>query len=190
VSVEDLPTVACPDRAAWRAWLLAHHATERLVWLRFSKKHSGAPSVCYEEAVQEALCFGWIDSLVRRLDDQAYLQKFTPRSNVGKWSPSNRRRLRKLVTEGRMTPAGLAVVGDALEEPVVERPRPPETLPPDLDACLQGVPEAATAFAALPPSHRRQYVAWITAAKREETRLRRLDEAIARLSRGERLGMK
>ncbi|MFH1465044.1 MAG: YdeI/OmpD-associated family protein [Pseudomonadota bacterium] len=188
--MEDLPTIACPDRAAWRAWLQEHHASARVIWLRFNKKHTGEPGVRYEEAVQEALCYGWIDSIVRRLDERAYLQKFTPRTNTAKWSVSNRRRLKALVAEGRMTPAGLAVVGHALDAPVVEPPRPPELLPPELDARLQAAPEAAAAFAALPPSHRRQYVGWITQAKREPTRLRRLDEAIARLSRGERLGWK
>jgi uncharacterized protein YdeI (YjbR/CyaY-like superfamily) len=183
---------------AWRAWLLANHDQVRAVWLVFWKKHTGKQRLSYEQAVEEALCVGWIDSTIRRLDEERYAQQFTPRTDSTKWSPSNRVRLRRLLAAGRMTPAGLARIDASMlaavqdPAPVVRPrgPRPPAHLPPELEAVLRESPEAWAAFQRLAPSHRRNYVGWITAAKREETRRRRLAEAVDRLSRGEPLGMK
>src|SRR5438309_6482273 len=106
--MEITKTLYVTNRDDWRAWLEEHHATEPEVWLIFYRKASGRPRIPYDEAVEEALCFGWIDSLVKRIDDDKFAQKFTPRRDRSKWSALNIRRVRNLIEEGRMTEAGLA----------------------------------------------------------------------------------
>jgi uncharacterized protein YdeI (YjbR/CyaY-like superfamily) len=186
VSAETLP--------AWRAWLRAHHGKEREAWLVLSRKGSGRPSVSDSDAAEEALCWGWIDSIIKRLDDDRYAQKFTPRTDRTKWSPSNRERLRRLLAAGRMTAAGLAQVDPevlaSLDASPDRAPRPAPTLPPELEALLRANEKAWQAFQRLAPSHRRNYIGWIVAAKRDETRRRRLAEAISKLEQGLPLGLK
>jgi uncharacterized protein YdeI (YjbR/CyaY-like superfamily) len=185
------------NRDDWRAWLAQHHATEREVWLIFYKAGSGQPRIPYDDAVEEALCFGWIDSIIQRIDDEKYAQKFTPRVNHNKWSDSNKRRVAKLIAEGRMTPVGLAKVTyphpetyTPDEEAAQAARAAVEAFPPDLEAILQAEPDAWANYRRLAPSRRRQYVGWVMSARRAETRLRRLQEAIERLRDGEPLGMK
>lgn len=178
-----------PTREDWRAWLAEHYASESEVWLVYYKKHTGKPRVSSDDAVEEAICFGWIDSIVRKLDEDRFAQKFTPRRLDSVWSELNLRRVKKLMAEGRMTPAGLAKVGES------PRPAPPrfqagDEIPDFIGEGLRQNAAAYEKFQRLPPSHRRNYVRWITEAKKEETRLRRLSETIQRLVRDEPLGMK
>ncbi len=175
----------------WRDWLTEHHASVSEVWLIFYKGHTGVASIAYKDARDEALCFGWVDSLVKRLDDRRYAQKFTPRRADSRWSDVNRKRYAELKAAGRLKPPGI-------ERPPTERgygPRPPRRplpakLPAYIRAALREHPKALRHFEALPPSHRRRYFAWIESAKREETKLRRLKEAIRLLSSGKVLGLK
>jgi uncharacterized protein YdeI (YjbR/CyaY-like superfamily) len=181
------------DRAAWRAWLEAHHATQGELWLVYFKPGSGVASIDYEASVEEALCFGWIDSLIKKIDEQRYARKFTPRTNPEKWSESNRRRVRKLAAEGKMTPAGLAVVNFPLEAPQDEVPlpsRPVYVFSPEILAVFQGDAAAWAFFSRLAPSERRNVTGWIMSAKKDETRRRRLAEAMAVFAQGKRLGLK
>lgn len=175
-------------RAAWRRWLAAHHDRESEVWLVYAKVHTGKRRIAYVEAVEEALCFGWIDSIVRRLDDDRYAQKYTPRRAGSRWSKLNRARFQRMVEEGRMMAAGLAVAPPAADD------TPPRLgagdVPPYVETALRQDVRAWENFCALPPSHRKNYLRWIDEAKREETRQRRLAEAIEKLRRNERLGMK
>src|SRR5690349_15697516 len=115
-------TLHITSRDEWRAWLKNHHASESEIWLIYYKRNSGQPRIRYEHAVEEALCYGWIDSLVKRIDDEKFAQKFTPRRNCTKWSVLNKRRMRKLIKEGRMTRIGLAKIDVALldQEPPVK----------------------------------------------------------------------
>jgi len=181
-----MKTFDAKSREEWRKWLAGHHAAESEVWLIFHKRHTAAPSVSYDDAVSEALCYGWVDSLIKRIDDDLYARKFTPRKEDSKWSTANRKRYAQLQAEGRLAPPGV-------RRPPTERsgdaPRP-ESTPEYLVAGLRRVPKAWKNFEGLPPSHKRQYVAWIDSAKKEETKLRRLEEAIRMLQAGERLGMK
>ena len=108
--MEIRKTLYITTREEWRAWLTKHYQSETEVWLIYYKKHSGQPRIPYDQAVEEALCFGWVDSIVKRIDDEKFEQKFTPRRDCTKWSTLNKRRLRKLIREGRMTEAGLAKV--------------------------------------------------------------------------------
>jgi uncharacterized protein YdeI (YjbR/CyaY-like superfamily) len=188
MKVEDQLYVS--TRAEWRAWLKKHHNDCEGVWLIYYKKGSGKERIPYDDAVEEALCFGWIDSLMQRIDDEKYIQKFTPRRNNAKWSAVNVRRMRKLIDGKRMTPAGLAVFDMSLleNEPA---PRPKELPVPDfLAAALAEHPKALENFNHLAPSYRRNYIGWISDAKREETRQKRIAEAIERLEQNLPLGMK
>jgi uncharacterized protein YdeI (YjbR/CyaY-like superfamily) len=175
----------------WRDWLTDHHASESEVWLIFHKRHTGVGSIDYKDARDEALCFGWVDSLVKRLDDRRYAIKFTPRRTDSRWSAVNRKRYAELKAAGRLKPPGL-------ERPPTDRgygPRPPRlplpsTLPAYIQAALRSHPAALRHFEALAPSQRRRYLAWIESAKREDTKLRRLKEAIRLLAGGRVLGLK
>lgn len=127
------------SHVAWRRWLSKNHDREGDVWLVFFKRVTGEPSLPYDDAVEEALCFGWIDSLIRRIDDRRYARKFTPRKDTTTWSPSNRARAARLLRDGRMTPAGLAKVGygDAAAIPAPERPLRAAVLPDSLSRKLR-----------------------------------------------------
>lgn len=152
----------------------------------FHKRHTGRPSVPYEDAIREALCFGWVDSLIKRLDDERYARKFTPRKADSRWSSANRKRYAELQAAGRLAPAGLKrpPTGRSGDAPK------PTTVPTYVREALQKSAAASAQFERLPPSHRRQYVAWIDSAKKEETRRRRLDEAIRMLAAGKPIGLK
>ena len=181
------------NRSAWRAWLEKHHARIEEVWLVYYKKATGKSSVDYAESVEEALCFGWIDGLKKRLDAERYMHRFTPRRRGSRWSASNIARVAKLRSAGRMTPAGLAVFEPEntydQRAPSLARAQEIE-LAPEIAAALRRNRRAWRHFTALAPSYRRNYVLWLHAAKRPETRRKRLAEAIERLERNEKLGMK
>lgn len=154
----------------------------------FHKHHTGQPSIAYEDAVNEALCFGWIDSLIKRVDDARYARKFTPRKPGSRWSTANRKRYARLRASGRLTPAGLTLAptgrsGDA--------PRPSVAkMPPYIQQALNSHPAARNYFESLAPSYRRMYIGWIDSAKQQETKTRRLQEAIGLLAAGKKLGLK
>jgi len=174
-------------RERWRAWLAKYHASASEVWLVFHKRHTSRNSLGYEAAVEEALCFGWVYSLIKRLDDERYARKFTPRKAGSRWSTSNRRRYAKLQAAGLLTPAGLhrpptARSGDA--------PRPSDSVPDDIERVLRANRAAWTCFEGLAPSYRRICIAWIEAVKQQETKRRRLAEAVRLLAAGEKLGLK
>jgi uncharacterized protein YdeI (YjbR/CyaY-like superfamily) len=186
-------------RDEWRAWLEENHDTQTEVWLVFLKRHTGRRSIAYEDAVEEALCVGWVDSLVRRIDDETYARKFTPRRMTSKWSALNLRRVAKLVPDGRMTPAGMAKITSPLPDADRRAPEPQplshggrrqEKLAPKMERMLRANSTASRNFRKLAPSYRRTYVRWVMSAKREETRERRFRELLDVLSRGEKLGMK
>lgn len=151
------------------------------------------PALDYEASVEEALCYGWIDSIIRKLDDARYCRKFTPRKDGSNWSASNRERVARLIAAGRMTEHGMAKVEAAKASGMWEADtRPPTKLdvPPELEAALVRNRKARETFDALAPSYRKQYVGWIATAKREATREKRVKEAVRLLARGEKLGMK
>lgn len=175
----------------WRDWLGEHHASVSEIWLIFHKRHTGAASIAYTDALDEALCFGWVDSLVKRLDDDRYARKFTPRRADSRWSDVNRKRYAELEAEGRLHPPGIERPPTArgYESRPARRPLPAR-LPAYIQAALKRHPAARRHFDALAPSHRRRYLAWIESAKRDETRQRRLHEAIGLLTDGKLLGLK
>ena len=174
----------------WWKWLKQYNESESEVWLVFHKIHTGRPSVSYDDALDAALCFGWIDSLVKRLDDDRFARKFTPRKPDSKWSDVNRKHYARLKAAGKLMPAGLK--RPPTDRGYADRPQryPADVLPQYIREALMRRPAAWKNFENLAPSHRRHYVGWIDSAKRDETRLRRLQEAIGLLAAGKKLGLK
>ena len=186
-----MKTLRVHSIAQWRDWLDDNHGSASEVWLVFYKQHTGVASIDYKEALDEALCFGWVDSLVKRLDESRFARKFTPRRADSRWSDTNRKRYAELKAGGRLKPAGTKrPPTDRGYGPRPQRLRLPGRLPPYIQAALRDRPAARRTFEALAPSHRRRYIAWIESAKREETKLRRLKEAIRLLTSGRELGLK
>ena len=183
----ELELLEIKNRREWRAWLAKHHTTSPGIWLVLYKAHTGVKSIAYEDAVREALCVGWIDSLVRRLDENRYALKVTPRKSGSKWSDLNRTRWKKLKAAGLLTPAGL--VAAPTDNRYAPRPRVPE-LPGYIAKAIRTNARAWKFFQELTPTQRRNFVVWIHTAKRLETRERRIRESIALLAAGKKLGLK
>jgi uncharacterized protein YdeI (YjbR/CyaY-like superfamily) len=181
-------TFHAPHVERWRAWLEDHHDSEPEVWLVFYKQHTGRPSVAHADALDEALCYGWIDSLVKRLDDSRYAIKFTPRKAGSRWSAINTKRYAELKALGRLKPPGIE--RSPTGRTYAPKPNLPTTAPSYMVRALKKHPAAWRTFEGLPPSHRRRYVGWIATAKLPETRERRLKEAIRMLAAGKELGLK
>lgn len=170
------------ERASWRAWLERHHHTQSEVWLVYHRKETGKPRISYNDAVEEALCFGWIDSNQRSVDDERFAQRFTPRKRAGGLSEMNKQRVRRLAREGKMTPAGMAMIGDALEEE-------PLTLSADVEGALKKHPDAWKNFQAFPESYRRIRIAYVESARRRpEEFAKRLRHFAEMTSRNKRFG--
>jgi uncharacterized protein YdeI (YjbR/CyaY-like superfamily) len=176
----EFPNVEARDRNAWRTWLRRHHTSSPGVWLVYYKKDSGVPSVTYPEAVEEALCFGWIDSKLHPVDGLRYRQIFTPRKPKSTWSKINKARVSAMIRAKRMTAAGLARVEEAKRNgswrvlDAVENRR----MPPDLNRALDANPTARRHFDAFSDSARKLIIRWVTSARRPETRLRRINETV------------
>lgn len=173
-------TLYVTNRRDWRAWLRRNHAKQTEIWLLYHKKDSGRPRIPYDDAVEEALCYGWIDSTVRSLDTRRYAQRFTPRKPGSDWSPSNRARLRKLLREGRMTAAGMVTAREARGP--APKPKPLRT-PPAFNAALRRSARARSFFDSLAPGYKRQFVRWIAEARQPETRDRRIARVLDALAR-------
>ena len=176
-------TLYVTSRDDWRDWLTKHSQSETEIWLIYYKKESGRPRIPYDDAVEEALCFGWIDSIVKRMDDEKFAQKFTPRRDGSRWSAVNERRVRKLIKEGRMTEAGLAKVDpEMLVAKARAKPGAGDMdLPRVVKRALVANATAWKNFRSLSESRRIAYVRLIMDAKKEETRDRRVREVITRL---------
>lgn len=183
----DLITLDLRTRDAWRRWLAKHHAMSPGVWLVRHKQHTGVESMPYEDLVCEALCFGWVDSLIKRLDDNRYAIKVTPRKPTSKWSDINRKRWKQLKLSGLLEPSGLAAAPTG--NTYAPRPTIPE-LPAYVAKALKTNATAWKSFQALARTHRRDFVVWIHTAKRPETRQRRIRTSIELLAAGKKLGLK
>lgn len=172
--------VEVPDRAAWRQWLAEHHDASRGVWLVFARKNSSVSAPTYDEAVEEALAYGWIDSTGNRLDEQRTLLRFSPRKPGSGWAPSNKARVERLTAEGRMAGPGLAKVEAAKRDGTwallddVER----LVIADDVAAAFDANPEARRNFDAFSDSIKKQVLYQIYSAKRPETRAKRIAEAV------------
>ena len=173
------------SRKAWRDWLEKHHASSTGVWLVYAKKHTGLPSLTYNDAVEEALCFGWIDSKVNPIDDAFYMQVFTPRKLKSAWSTSNKARVERLTAAGRMAPAGLMVVKAAKDSGAWNTWKHVEelTIPPDLEKAINANAAARRNWVSYSASRRKGVLYRLAGARRPETRARYLQDIIENMAR-------
>jgi uncharacterized protein YdeI (YjbR/CyaY-like superfamily) len=186
--IDDVPHVQAEDRAAWRAWLASNHATSGGAWLVTWRRASGRPVLEYEAAVEEALCFGWVDSKPGKVDAERTKLYFAPRKPRSGWARPNKLRVERLLAAGLMAPVGLAAVELAKANGSWTLLDEVEDLvdPPDLVVALAAHPPAADRWAAFPRSARRGILEWIVQAKRPETRAARILETATRAARNER----
>ena len=191
--MEITKTLYITTRAKWRKWLEKNHNTEKEIWLIYYKKHTGKPRIPYDDAVEEALCFGWIDSIIKRLDDEKYVQKFTPRKGKSKWSELNMKRAKKMIREGRMTKAGLAKFKE-IEKNIEKRLKVNPSMkkliiPVDLKRALATNKKARDNFNNFAPGYKKLYIRWITDAKRKETREKRIKQTVIWSAQNKKPGM-
>jgi uncharacterized protein YdeI (YjbR/CyaY-like superfamily) len=185
VKSEEYVTAVTP--AEWRAWLAANHSTAEDVWLLYYKKHTGLPSIDWKQAVVEALCFGWIDGILRRLDDARHVQRFTPRRSRSKWSQINRDSAERLIREGLMTPAGLAAVEAAKANGMWDKAYvvPPKgSIPDELRGALATDAQARSRFRLLTATRHNRYVAWLAQAASDAERTQRVNRIMDSLASG------
>lgn len=189
-SKAELPIIAFASQKAWAKWLKTNHLTSPGLWLQLAKKASGTPSVTYAEAIDTALCYGWIDGQKQSHSAEAWLQKFTPRGHKSIWSKINREKALALIESGKIQPAGLAEVERARKDGRWEQAYDSPgnaTVPPDLQAALNKSPKAKSFFATL-ESRNRYAILWrVQTAKKAETRAKRIALFVGMLERGEKL---
>jgi uncharacterized protein YdeI (YjbR/CyaY-like superfamily) len=190
MAVEGYERVQVETREEWRWWLAENHASSRGAWLVSWKRATGRPAVGYDAAVEEALCFGWIDSLAKTVDDERSRQLFSPRRPASRWSRSNRERVERLLAAGAMEPAGLAAVEAAKETGAWSELEDVENfvVPDDLTAAFAAHPGSSDHWESFPASVRRGLLQWILDAKRRETRARRIAETAGEAAAGRRAG--
>ena len=186
--LDEAPHVHADDRATWRAWLEANHATTSGAWLVTFRARSGRPHLDYEAAIEEALCFGWVDSTGGQVDGERGRLYFAPRKPRSPWAATNKARVERLIRDGRMAAGGLAAIERAKANGSWEVLDGPERLevPADLAAALAARPKAAANFAAFTPSARKMLLAWVAVAQRPETRGGRITKVAEAAARNER----
>jgi uncharacterized protein YdeI (YjbR/CyaY-like superfamily) len=182
---KDLASVQPRSRQAWRTWLEKNHASSSGIWLVYAKKHTGIPSLSYNDAVEEALCFGWIDSLLHPIDDNLYKQIFTPRKEKSLWSALNRKRVERLAAGGLMTAAGIKLIDLAKKSGTWEAHASSETLtiPAELKKALNANASAKKNWPTYTESQRKMFLYMVNGAKRPETRAKRVARVIEIVSK-------
>ena len=181
------------NRNDWRKWLEKNHKKEKVIWLIYYKQHTGKSRIPYDDAVEEALCFGWIDSIVKRIDDEKYCQKFTPRNETSIWSELNKKRVAKMIKLGKMTKVGMDKIIAAKRNGKWETKSAAAIeykMPDELTQLLSKNKVAREFFESLTKSCKKQYIGWIASAKKEETRIKRANEAIELLKKKQKLGLR
>jgi uncharacterized protein YdeI (YjbR/CyaY-like superfamily) len=184
----EYPVLHFETPAEWAEWLDRHHAAERGVWLRFARKASQLTSINYAEALDVALCYGWIDGQSKRLDEESWLQKFTPRGRRSVWSKKNREHVERLIASGLMQPAGLAAIEAAKKDGRWDRAYDSPAsaqVPADLQAALDAHPRAKELFDGLTGQNRYAILHRVQTAVKPETRARRIEQYVSMLDRGE-----
>lgn len=189
-TLKDLPILSFESREAWRSWLAAQHTQAPGLWIRLYKKGSDLPSITYAEALDEALCYGWIDSTKNKYDADSFLQRFSPRKARSLWSKVNREHVARLIEAGKMQPAGMEAIAEAKRngqwEAAYDSPSQ-SGVPGDFQAVLDQHPEARTFFEGLNKTNRYAFCFRIQTAKKPETRARRIEWALEMLLRQEKL---
>ena len=177
-------------REEWRRWLQKNHLNEKVVWLVYYKKHTNKPSVSYPDAVEEALCFGWIDGQIKSIDDESYMQRYTPRTSKSMWSELNIERANKMIEQGKMTDTGLKVFEGAMKAKKIVPSVKNFSIPIYIKRILKKNEKAWTNFQKMPPSVQLPYVYWIDSAKTEITKQKRIKISLNQLEKNLKLGMK
>ena len=187
-----METLYCKNRDDWRIWLEKNYQSEQEIWLIYYKKHTKKPTVTYNDAVEEAICFGWIDSLVKSIDKDTYMQKYTPRKTKSLWSLVNKNRAKKMISEGKMTPAGFEQIEIAKQNGNWDKAYSSKKdieVPDFFEKELKKNKQAWTNFYNFANSYQNQYIGWIMAAKRKETQEKRIKTVIERCTNNQKPGM-
>ena len=181
----DLQSLRIRDATEWRSWLSKNHLRQQGVWLLFRRKSAAVKSITYQQAIDEALAYGWIDSVIKRIDSETYARKFTPRRPWSIWSKANIERVERLKAAGRMVKPGLEAFAKRTGEISLLEKFNAEGVktPKDLEDALKGNRTAWTNYERFAPSYRKRYLIWISGAKRPETRQKRVSEAVHLISR-------
>ncbi|MEK6256062.1 MAG: YdeI/OmpD-associated family protein, partial [Chloroflexota bacterium] len=191
---DTMNTLVAKNRSEWRAWLSSNHDQVSEIWLVYYKKASGKTSIAYNESVEEALCYGWVDSIIKTIDEEKYARKFTPRKPDSQWSESNIKRVEAMIAAGLMTEHGMALVEAAKSSGSWDNPVTPpkfgDELPQEFLAALDENKKAKNFFESLSKTYQKQYIGWIVSAKRAETRQKRIRESITLLEQGQKLGLR
>lgn len=188
-SVRDVPVIACPSREAWDAWLAEHSGTSSGVWLKIAKQRAGIDTVSYAAAIDVALCYGWIDGQKDKLDQDFWLQRFTPRKARSKWSQINRQRAEALIEQGQMKPPGLREIERAKADgrwDAAYAGQRTATVPDDLQRALDQNDAARAFFGTIDSANRYAILYRIQDAKRAETRAARIEKYVAMLGEGKK----
>ena len=189
-----MKTIEFKARSEWRAWLARNYNQESEIWLIYYKKATGIPSIEYSDSLDEALCFGWVDSLIKKIDNRKYARKFTPRKDDSRWSVVNKERVEQLIQDGIMSEPGLKKVEAAKRsgnwEAPVQKPKLDLKMPTEFAEALKSNPQAEATFNDLAQSHQKQYLGWIVTAQRPDTRQKRIEKSIQMLNEGKKLGLR
>lgn len=180
------------NRNEWRKWLHKNHGNVDEIWLIFYKKHTGKPGITHSEAVEESLCFGWIDSKVKRIDDERFIQKYTPRKPNSVWSKINKESAQKMIREGKMSPSGFEKIKEAKRSgkwSAAYTSRRKLAMPNDLKKALMKKKKAWNNFSSFANTYQNMYIGWVDSAKRKEMRERRIGEVVRRAARNQKPGM-
>ena len=184
-------TLYLTNRKDWRKWLQENHNIKKEIWLIYYKKHTGKSRIPYDDAVEEAICFGWIDSTIKSIDNEKFMQKFTPRNIKSNWSDLNKERAKKMIKLKKMTEPGYKKLeGVDLSSKEKKDIKSELLIPDDLEKKLKKKTNAWINFNNLAPSYKRQYIDWLNTAKKEETRLKRIKEITDKMGKNQKLGMK
>ncbi len=187
-----METLFCRNRLEWRNWLEKNHSDFNEIWLIYYKKNTKKETISYNDAVEEALCFGWIDSLVKSIDNETYMQKYTPRKPQSVWSLINTKRVEKMIQQNKMTKVGLEMVEIAKNNGQWDKAYSSKTrfdIRKELILALKLEPTAFKNFFNFPPSSQNNYVGWILSAKKEDTKKRRIDFVVERSKKNLKPGM-
>jgi uncharacterized protein YdeI (YjbR/CyaY-like superfamily) len=185
----DKKSIHPKSPAEWRRWLEENHDKENKIYLICYKKHTGKPTISHRESMDEAICFGWIDTTIKSLDDKRYMRCFARRNRNSRWSKATLSYAKRLIKEGKMAPAGIKMYKEGLRKPVIDHglPKNPET-PADLKKALEKS-NALLFFTSLAPSYKRIYIYSVERVKRAETRTRRIEQVVERCKKGLKPGL-
>lgn len=187
---EKIETIYSNDREEWRSWLQKNHLSEKGVWLIYYKKHTKKLSIPYSDAVEEAICFGWIDGQVKKIDDDRYMQHYSPRTSKSRWSVINIERAKKMIKEGRMTEKGLSIFQNGIKNSEIVPSSKNFSVPDDLKSALAKNKKALNNFENLAPSAKLAYVYWVDTAKKDDTRQRRIKKTVELIAQNKKFGEK